>query len=158
MSCEYTFQLNSRLFSHPLSAGAASLVEARKWKKASHTERLGTFQTIRVVFDYLNNADSQTALKYVYSKSQLACQAFQTVLKNTNTISFDVPSAFKEWTTSQYAQMTANAVKWINANIQPELDYWQGVKTAAGAANYQEILDLKNTMSTWTTINTNWIT
>jgi hypothetical protein len=133
-------------------------MEKYKWKRTSHTERLGTFQLLRVVFGYINQAGSQAALIYVYLNTLLACQFFQTALKFTNEIVFNLLDACKESSIAYFAQMSANAVKWVNLYLGHELKYWKAVNTAAGAANHEALLDLKNDLATWATAKTGRIT
>lgn len=144
------------------SAGAKSVIGSAKWKGASHKERLGLLQTVRIVFDYMNTADAQASLKYVYGKTLTTCELFQKVLKATNAVDFDVPAAWKEFATANFSQMSANVINWIekdnSALVNAEIAYWNGINTADAAANLLALRNWVASYNTWTTVGTSWIT
>ena len=136
--------------------GGKDLVAADTWKAASHLVRLGLLNRIKAAFDYMNNADAQAAFQYVYDNTLTASTSFQQVLANQG-ITYDVPTAFRQYTAAQFSYMGTNAQSWVanSANLAQEVAYWgsTAARTAFTAnvakANQLAVQTLMGNIGTW---------
>jgi hypothetical protein len=115
---------------------------------------------MKSVFDYMNSADSQTALQYVYTNTLEVCASFQQVLSNSG-INYDVQSAFKEWAAAHFTYMGSNAQNWIanSANLAAEKAYWASnaaitrYTAPIAKANLLALQTLIASIGQWATVN-----
>ena len=144
---------------NPSRQGGKSLVAASTWKNASHLVRLGLLSKIKSACDYMNSNEAQTAFQTVYTNTLTACTSFQSVLAKGG-INYDVPGAFKEFTTQQFAFMTSNILTWVanlpsDTSITAEITYWGSAAAVSqytakvAKANHDTLQTLFNTIGTW---------
>ncbi|KAK3936683.1 hypothetical protein QBC46DRAFT_452559 [Diplogelasinospora grovesii] len=117
-------------------AGAKNIVAASKWDTTGHAARLGTFNRIKAVFDYINTADAQNSLSTAYGKIHSLCVYLTAALSNNNQINYDTTTAFTEFSRAQFSYMVTNVQNWITSKLADEATYWG---SAAAAKFYGQV-------------------